>query len=198
MVGDIRQGGEDYAERLLGAMERRGSRGPIVLELFRPADDMFFKRVSKAISHFNIQMSPESHDEEVRQAFGKGWRDVDIENTVKSALENGCKRFDLFYMIGLPKQDYPVFPEIKEDKKIEMQKSILQEMIQKTSFSMSTDETRYQLNGIYFTCKGKKVRMVATDGRRLSYIERELKDEKNDFSVIIPRKAVVELVHLHL
>jgi len=106
IIGDIRQAGDDYAERLLHAMKRRGAKGPIVLELFRPADEAFFKKVSQVIPHYNIQMSPESHDEEVRQAFGKGWRDVDIEDTVRAALDNDCKRFDLFYMIGLPKQDY--------------------------------------------------------------------------------------------
>ena len=106
IIGDIRQAGDDYAERLLRAVQRRGTKGPVVLELFRPADAAFFKRVRQAIPHYNIQMSPESHDEEVRIAFGKAWRDQDIESTIKAALDNDCKRFDLFYMIGLPRQNY--------------------------------------------------------------------------------------------
>jgi len=106
IIGDIRQHGEDYTEELLGAMEKRGVNGPIVLELFGPAGEDFFKRVSKVIPHYNIQISPESHDEEIRHAFGKPWRNVDIENTIRASIENSCERFDLFYMIGLPKQDY--------------------------------------------------------------------------------------------
>lgn len=106
IIGDIRQPGEDYAEELLAAMEKRGVNGPIVLELFAPAGEDFFKKVSKVIPHYNIQISPESHDEEVRYAFGKHWRNVDIEDTIKASIENNCQRFDLFYMIGLPKQDY--------------------------------------------------------------------------------------------
>jgi B12-binding domain/radical SAM domain protein len=105
IIGDIRQPGEDYADRLLAAMSKKGVNGPIVLELFAPANRDFFDRVRKVIPHFNIQMSAESHDEEVRRAFGKGWRNADVEETMKLALESGCRRFDLFYMIGLAKQD---------------------------------------------------------------------------------------------
>jgi B12-binding domain/radical SAM domain protein len=106
IIGDIRQPGEEYAEALLEAIKRKGAKGPIVLELFAPAGEGFFRKVSKAIPHYNIQMSPESHDEEVRYAFGKRWRNADIEDTIKASVENNCKRFDLFYMIGLSKQDY--------------------------------------------------------------------------------------------
>lgn len=106
IIGDIRQAGEGYAEALLQAIKRKGTKGPIVLELFAPAGEDFFRRVSEAIPHYNIQMSPETHDEDVRRTFGKSWRNVDIENTIKAAVENNCRRFDLFYMIGLPQQDY--------------------------------------------------------------------------------------------
>jgi len=105
IIGDIRQPGEEYTEALLQAIKRRGTRGPIVLELFGPASESFFKEVSQAIPNYNIQMSPESHDEDVRFAFGKHWRNVDIERTIQASIENNCRRFDLFYMIGLPKQD---------------------------------------------------------------------------------------------
>ena len=105
IIGDIRQPGEEYADRLLKAMSRKGVKGPVVLELFAPAKKEFFQRVRQVIPHFNIQMSTESHDEDVRRAFGKGWRNVDIEETIKAAMESDCRRFDLFHMIGLPKQD---------------------------------------------------------------------------------------------
>ena len=41
----------------------------------------------------------------MRRAFGKGWRNIDVEETIRAAITNNCRRFDLFYMIGLPKQD---------------------------------------------------------------------------------------------
>jgi len=105
IIGDIRQAGNGYDDELLRAMSRRGVNGPVVLELFSPAGDDFFKKVSQVIPHYNIQMSTESHDEGVRRAFGKGWRNVDVEETIRAAVTNHCRRFDLFYMIGLPKQN---------------------------------------------------------------------------------------------
>ncbi len=104
VVGDIRQPGEDFAEEFLREMKAADVSGPVVLELFRPAGDDFFKKVNAALPDYNLQWSPDSNDEEVRRSFGKGYSNVDIERTVQSALENGCSRLDLFYMIGLPKQ----------------------------------------------------------------------------------------------
>ena len=74
----------------------------------------------------------------------------------------------------------------------------LLEMIKKTSFAISTDETRYILNGVFFEPRdGGKVRMVATDGHRLALIERELAgDFKLKSGVIIPRKGLIELKRL--
>jgi B12-binding domain/radical SAM domain protein len=106
VIGDIRQQGEDYADEFLQAMNSAKVRVPIVLELFAPAGREFLQKVKKAIPNYNIQWSPDSSDEEVRRIFGKGYSNRDIENTVQAALDNGCKRFDLFFMIGLPKQTY--------------------------------------------------------------------------------------------
>lgn len=106
VVGDIRQPGDDYADELLWAMSAAKIRAPVVLELFGPAESDFFKKLNKAIPNYNIQWSPESTDEEVRRAFGKGYGNKELEKTIQYALENGCKRFDLFFMIGLPKQTY--------------------------------------------------------------------------------------------
>lgn len=106
IIGDARQRGDEYAEELLAALNRNKIRVPIVLEFFAPPSPDFFRRVSQAIPNYNVQMSCESHDEEVRQAFGKGYRNIDLERAIQGALENGCRRFDLFYMVGLAKQDY--------------------------------------------------------------------------------------------
>ncbi|MBE0479531.1 MAG: TIGR04190 family B12-binding domain/radical SAM domain protein [Dehalococcoidia bacterium] len=104
VVGDIRQAGEDYTDSFLKAMKSAKVKGPIILELFSPASRSFFKKVNQAIPNYNIQWSPDSTDEEVRRAFGKHYGDREIEATIQAALEDGCKRFDLFFMIGLPKQ----------------------------------------------------------------------------------------------
>ncbi len=111
IIGDIRQPGEEYAEELLGELRAQRIRVPLVLELFSPAGKEFFDQVRKAAPQFNIQFSIESHDEGVRQAFGKGYPNQEVEKTVEEALKAGCKRFDLFFMIGLPRQDFSLAVE---------------------------------------------------------------------------------------
>src|SRR5262249_61368240 len=72
--------------------------------------------------------------------------------------------------------------------------ALLRDMLAKTLFSASIDETRYHLNGVLFESDGKRVRMVSTDGHRLSKVERELAGgPKLAQGVIIPRKGLQEM-----
>jgi B12-binding domain/radical SAM domain protein len=104
ILGDIRQPGEEYADRFLQAIE--GYQGPVILELFDAADREFVERISRALPNWTLEISLESHSEEVRKAFGRPYRNADIEATMGYALEAGVQRLDIFFMIGLPKQDY--------------------------------------------------------------------------------------------
>ena len=100
----------------------------------------------------------------------------------------------IFNLMGLPKEDYPVLPKFKADGEFFIDRKLLTEMIKKTIFSVSQDETRYVLCGIYFAVEKGKIRMVSTDGRRLSYISKEMGiDKRKEARVIIPTKAVNEL-----
>lgn len=70
-------------------------------------------------------------------------------------------------------------------------------MLEKTSFAISTDESRYVLNGVFFSLKDHKMTMVATDGRRLALVDEEVEiSEKSQGDFIIPAKAVNELNRL--
>jgi B12-binding domain/radical SAM domain protein len=102
VVGDIRQAGMDYAHRFLDALA--GMRDPITLELFTPATGDFLRRVGESLPNFSLEISLESHDEEVRRAFGKHYSNEAVERTIESAFAAGCKRLDIYFMIGLPKQ----------------------------------------------------------------------------------------------
>jgi B12-binding domain/radical SAM domain protein len=104
LLGDIRQPGEDYADQLLRLLKEEGKKNQIILELFTPASREFLRRVGEACPNFCLEISPESHDPEVRRASGKHYSAEDLENTLTHALEAGCGRLDLFYMIGVPKQ----------------------------------------------------------------------------------------------
>ena len=99
-----------------------------------------------------------------------------------------------FNIMGLPSKDFPVFPAVEETSLVEVNGDSLKEMIDKTSFAVSTDETRYNINGFLLEKDGQKTKMVSTDGHRLALIEKEADigvTEKK--SVLLPRKGVMEI-----
>jgi len=104
VVGDLRQAGEEYAHTLLHYLGKFRPQNQIVLELFSPAPRKYFKLVAQSIPNFNFEFSPESHLEEVRRFSGKTYSNKELEETISLAFECGCKKFDLFFMIGLPSQ----------------------------------------------------------------------------------------------
>lgn len=106
IVGDLRQQSMDYAERFLKECRDRRIRNHVVIELFNGATPEYFKNIDRSFEGgWSIEFSPDSHDEKVRLALGKGYTNEAIEKTIPAAFKNGCSRFDLFYMNGLPYQD---------------------------------------------------------------------------------------------
>lgn len=104
ILNDLRQPGMEYAERFLKEIE--GLNRKVLLEFFDEVPRDFLKKISSALPNFVFEISPESHDEEVRRAFGRPYDNAALETTLENALEAGCERLDVFFMIGLPGQDY--------------------------------------------------------------------------------------------
>jgi len=104
VVGDLRQGGKDYADRFFKEAKALGVDNHLVLELFSPAPSTFFKKADSSLAGYSIEFSPDSHEERVRHALGRRFNTPSMERCVANALKNGCERFDLFFMIGLPQQ----------------------------------------------------------------------------------------------
>src|SRR5205085_2833509 len=102
-----------------------------------------------------------------------------------------------FNIVGQPAEDYPPFPRAEKVPLVAIEPTQLLEMIEKTQFAISADETRHNLNGVFFEPTPTGVRMVATDGHRLALVERQL---PGDFGlkrgVIVPRKGLFELRRL--
>lgn len=106
----------------------------------------------------------------------------------------------VFNIVGISPEEYPVFPTFTTQEFVKVESSTLSEMIEKTIYSVSTDETRYHLNGVYLEQKSDKegttYRMVATDGHRLSMIDRKIPSAPNRTGtqgVIVPRKGLHEI-----
>ena len=109
VLGDIRQAGIDHAERFLKAIE--GFDGQLMFEFFGPSSRDFLQKLGQAVPNFVLEISPESHSEEVRHAFRRDYSNQELEDTIGYALEAGCQRLDLFFMIGLPRQTYQTVME---------------------------------------------------------------------------------------
>jgi DNA polymerase-3 subunit beta len=102
-----------------------------------------------------------------------------------------------FKIRGLAAEEFPPLPKFKEDKRVTIPQEKFRSMLKKTAFAISTDESRYVLNGIFLSLKDHKITMVATDGRRLALVDEEADvAEKSQGEFIIPAKAVNELSRL--
>jgi B12-binding domain/radical SAM domain protein len=106
IIGDIFQAGEEYGFTFLDEMKRRPITNHIAFEFFIPPSRRHLERIAESITNFNIEISPESHDEEVRRAFGRPYGNESLERMIADAIDLGSKRIDLFFMTGLPKQTY--------------------------------------------------------------------------------------------
>jgi B12-binding domain/radical SAM domain protein len=102
--GDLRQPGDNYAHEVLRLLERMQVKNQIILELFSPAPADLLRRMGRACPDFCLEISPESHDPEIRTASGKHYSNSDFERTLNDALDAGCGRLDIFFIIGLPRQ----------------------------------------------------------------------------------------------
>jgi len=106
VIGDIFQPGEKYAQKLLDLLKKQKVDNHLILEFFEIPQKESLGRIASSIPHFNIQLSPESHDPKIRACFGRPYDNQKMEEMIQSALEFGCQRLDLFFMIGLPHQNY--------------------------------------------------------------------------------------------
>ncbi len=122
--------------------------------------------------------------------------EIDIEVDEKNICSIRCGAS--FYKIhGLAADEFPPLPKFKDEKKVTLPQETVKAMLCKTSFAISTDESRYVLNGIYISLKDHKMTVVATDGRRLALVDEEVDiAEKSEGEFIIPAKAVFELTRL--
>ncbi len=115
--------------------------------------------------------------------------EIKADDTNQVSIRCGKAHFTL---MGLSKADYPVLPVFPQEN-FTLNRDTMKAMFRKAAFAVSTDETRYVLNGVYMLVEKGTVKLVSTDGRRLAFISRDAADKKIQRSAIIPTKAVNEL-----
>ncbi len=124
---------------------------------------------------------------------------VHLELAPNGYLQLRCARSE-FLLAATSAEEYPSLPSVSPGRMAVVQAAVLSDMIARTMYAASVDETRYNLNGVYLEqlVDEGKLRMVATDGHRLAYVDRELGGELDGLGsgVIVPRKALAEIKRL--
>lgn len=116
---------------------------------------------------------------------------VDKSHTVRVH----CDKSD-YKILGLPAEEYPKLPEVRDAVAFSIPQSQLKEMIRHTSFAVSTDETRAILTGVYMVFDGETLKFVATDTHRLAVKEAKVKDGRGSQNAVVPSRAMNELTRL--
>ncbi|MGE0267815.1 MAG: DNA polymerase III subunit beta [Candidatus Omnitrophota bacterium] len=150
----------------------------------------------------SCEIPVETHEEGAITVPAKRFSDIIKELPSGDILINTKKNNQIdiegtnyrFKLIGLPKDEFPKFPEFNNKENVQIGQFIFKEMLKLTSFAVSHEESRYVLNGVLLEINGNLMRIVATDGRRLAKIERKINSTlKKDVNVIIPIKAIQEI-----
>ena len=122
--------------------------------------------------------------------------EVEVEIDSRNVASLRCGQ-SFFKMMGLAEEEFPALPRLENAKVFTLKQKDLKDGLRKTAFAISTDETRYVLNGILFSLKENKLTMVATDGRRLALVDLEVEFPRSqEGDMIIPTKCVAELQRL--
>ena len=127
-------------------------------------------------------------------------RELGAEIELDADERNVCTISSLacvYKLNGIGPEEFPPKPQVGDGKSVRVSQGALKRMLRQTSFAISKDETRYVLNGVYFSVSGARLSLVATDGRRLAHTQDDADvkgDTKGEF--IVPSKAVDELNRL--
>lgn len=103
----------------------------------------------------------------------------------------------IYHMTGIPTEEFPSLPSFEDERSYEFSQADLAQMIKSVAYAQSTDENRYILNGVYFSFADNKLTLVATDGRRLALISKDVEvPEAHAGNLILPAKTVIEITRL--
>ncbi|MGA2051978.1 MAG: DNA polymerase III subunit beta [Opitutales bacterium] len=122
--------------------------------------------------------------------------EVSVESTPghQAKISSGGSQFRI---MGIGREEFPALPSFTDKHAFDLPQAEVARMMKSVSYAQSSDENRYILNGVYFNFSDGKMSLVATDGRRLALVSREIQvTETNSGSLILPAKTVAELQRL--
>src|SRR5262252_2195862 len=98
-------------------------------------------------------------------------------------------------MVGMARANFPALPQFPSEHALQLPAQVLRQLIAKTIFAISNEESRYTLNGALLVLKPESITMVATDGHRLAHIEHSntKMPVSGEMRILVPKKAMAEL-----
>lgn len=118
---------------------------------------------------------------------------IDVDDKDVAVVTSGSAYFRI---MGLSEEDFPPVPQPENEYGYHLDQGAFRDMLRRTAYAASTDESRYVLNGVLMAFRGGKLAMVATDGRRMALVEHEMEvPGEAEVELILPSKAVNELQH---
>lgn len=104
IAGDINAAGGKFRESFFRAIRERGVDIPLLTEYFVPPTEDYFRDLSRNFPRFTAEISPDSSDQRIRGITGRYYTNYALEKSIGYAKENGCRKFDIYFTIGLPGQ----------------------------------------------------------------------------------------------
>ncbi|WP_341791155.1 DNA polymerase III subunit beta [Rickettsia endosymbiont of Gonocerus acuteangulatus] len=146
----------------------------------------------QVVSEGELTVSTKTLNDIVRKLPDSELTLTDLGTTGLEITGKNC-RFNLF---TLPVESFPVMDNINPEASFKISCAEFAKIIESTKFSVSLDETRYNLNGIYLHVKDGEFYAASTDGHRLSVSSVELAEKIDDFGVILPQKSAEEILKI--
>lgn len=166
-----------------------------VLEIGATDMDLYLNQNigAEVISEGETTVSTQTLSDVVRKISDTEIRLKQIPDSDKLEITGSNCRFEL---LTLPAVQFPAMEDIDSKSSLKISCTDFARIVEYTNFAMSSEETRYNLNGIYMHVKNGEFAGVATDGHRLSIASTKLNDKSDEFGVIVPRKSVSELLKI--
>ena len=126
--------------------------------------------------------------------LGDGAIDVEVDDNDTAKLRSGSS---FFRIVGLAVRDFPPLPQPESKVCFTLPSEVFREMLRKTSYAVSEDESRRIITGVLLSFKDAKLTVVATDGRRLALVEHEVEfPPEIENELVLPARTVAELQRL--
>ncbi|SJK85053.1 TIGR04190 family B12-binding domain/radical SAM domain protein [Cuniculiplasma divulgatum] len=104
VAGDINLAGEKFYGNLFREIKELKADIPILTEYFRPPQKDYLNELSRSFGEFSVEISPESSSENIRRINGREYSNESLEKSIADAKEAGCKKFDVYFTLGISGQ----------------------------------------------------------------------------------------------